>query len=277
MSSFNMSKTSRCSQRKGEDGSLISRQLAELGQRMNHLELCLADLTGEGTKRVLDRMHELEEATRNQCNDLLHIMDVTGRGIDDKIRKAELLVMEADAKCTNIEMVIRRRGDRERKDTTDLLRELKGAISAVDQQATDSFLRLGDKIAEAERHISALDTAVKEVHLLCERAEDAAAQAQDAASTACRRQSDEWVSSKELKRRAVQRARGLRSANCDPGQVAWCIHLAQEAASRSPSRCRSSSADRGVSRDRSWSASRPARPRGPPAPATYLALESMDA
>ena len=67
-----MSRASKCGRRRGDDGSFVARQITALGQRMDYLELRLADLTGEGTKRVLDRMHELEEVTRRQCNDLLH-------------------------------------------------------------------------------------------------------------------------------------------------------------------------------------------------------------
>ena len=92
-----------------------------------------------------------------------------------------------------MEMALHRRGDRERKETTEVHNELKAAIAAVDQQASAAVIQLDQKVADAERQIAALDTTVKEVLRLCERAEVPAGRAQSAARTACRRQRDEWM------------------------------------------------------------------------------------
>ena len=203
----------------------------------------MEDLTGEGSRRVLERMHELEMVTRAQCNSLLRILHDKSASIDEKYKSCEILVIEAEAKCSNMEMALHRRGDRERKETTDVHNEPRAAISAIDQQASLAVVELDKKVECATNQILALDATVNEVHGLCERAEVAAARAQEYACIVRHRQQDDWMTSAELKEVAIARARSLQSPDGQPIQLARCIRLAQKAASRSPRRQRAFSPD----------------------------------
>ena len=68
----------------------IGRQLNDITARLDHLERMLQDLTPGGSKRVLDRMHELEQVTRQQCIDLLRILETNGNEVMQTFRRAEL-------------------------------------------------------------------------------------------------------------------------------------------------------------------------------------------
>ena len=117
----------------GVEAPPLVKQLKAVTERLDHLELMMQDLTREGSSRVLDRMHELEAVTRGQCNSLLEILTQKGDTIDKKYKDCELLVLEAEHKCTNMELYLHRRGDRERQETTELHKELHAAIGAIEQ------------------------------------------------------------------------------------------------------------------------------------------------
>ena len=72
---------------KAED-SFIGKKLQNITDRLDHLERKMQDLTKEGSIRVLDRMHELEQVTRDQCNDLLRIMYDKSRDVAERSRSA---------------------------------------------------------------------------------------------------------------------------------------------------------------------------------------------
>lgn len=228
----------------GAEPPFLVRQLHGLSERMDHLERRMEDLTADGSQRVLDRMHELEDVTRRQCNSLLGILNEKGESIDKKYKDCELLVVEAEAKCTNMELYLHRRGDKERQETTEVHKELHAVISAIDQQACSAVAELESKIQRTTDQINNLNVTVAEVHGFCERAEAAAAQAQVSVEAASRRQLASWMTSAELKEAVITRARSLQPGDQQQGQLAWCIHMAQEAASRSPGRQRGRSSSR---------------------------------
>ena len=159
---------------KAEDSG-IGKKFQNITERLDHLEKKMLDLTNEGSTRVLDRMHELEEVTRKQCNSLLRILNEKGDSIGKKYKDCELLVVEAEAKCTNMELYLHRRGDKERQETTEVHNELRAAITAIDQQACTAVAELENKLQCTTEQISSLDATVSEVQGLCERAEAAAA------------------------------------------------------------------------------------------------------
>ena len=214
-------------------GPTLGQQLTEITLRMDHLERFMMDLTPEGSTRVIDRMHELEHTTRKQCNDLLTIMRVKGDDMNKTFLRAELLVIEAEAKCENLEHILRRRGEKERQETTAVLNELRNAIETIDLRASSTVQELEAKLQQAGSQILSMQKKVFDVTLLCDKAEAAAAQAQMAADRACSRQLAEWSSPQELKAQVVARARSVQPGGAEVG---WLVSLAQEAAARSPRR-----------------------------------------
>ena len=224
--------------------SSLGQQLSGITARLDELERRMLDLAPESSKRVLDRMHELESVTRTQCNDLLRILYEKGHLIDKTYKNCELLVEEAEAKCSNMELYLHRRGGIERQETTGVHNELRAAITAIDQQACTAVAELENKLQRTTEQISSLDATVSEVQGLCERAEAAAAQAQMFAEESRKQQPADWMTSTELKEAVITRARSLQPGARQQGQFAWCIHMAQEAASRSPSRQRARSSSR---------------------------------
>ena len=246
--------------KKAED-SFLGKKLQNITERLDYLEKKMLDLTPDGSTRVLDRMHELESVTRTQCNDLLRILHEKGDLIDKTYKNCELLVEEAEAKCSNMELYLHRRGDRERQETTAVHNELRAAITAIDQQACTAVAELENKLQRATLQVSSLDAMVSEVQGLCERAEAAAAQAQMSADQACKRQSADWMTATELKEAVITRAQSLQPGGRQQGQIAWCIHMAQEAASRSPSRQRARSSSRESHSMAMWPRGRSSGPR----------------
>ena len=226
----------------------IGRQLNDITARLDHLERTLQDLTPTGSKRVLDRMHELEQVTRQQCIDLLRILEANGNKVMQTFRRAELLVHEAEATCQQLEFNLTRRADKERQETVKVQNELKETIEAIDTRATARVQEVEDKLQQAANQIMEVQTKIVKVTNLCDKTEAVAAAAQqaafhasDRAKIACKRQFAEWASPQELKDKAVQRARSAQPG--DPS-MAWIIHMAQEAASKSPRRAAQRSASR---------------------------------
>ena len=244
--------------------SFLGKKLQNITDRLDHLEKKMLDLTPEGSTRVLDRMHELESVTRTQCNDLLRILHEKGDLIDKTYKSCQLLVEEAEAKCGNMELQLQRRGGRERKETTDVHNELRAYMTVIDQKASTAVAELEDKLQRTKLQVSSLDATVSEVQELCERAEAAAAQAQLSADEARKWQPADWMTATELKEEVITRAQSLQPGGRQQGQIAWCIHMAQEAASRSPSRQRARSSSRESHSMAMWSRGRSSGPR--PAP-----------
>ena len=205
----------------------------------------MEDISHDGSRRVLDRMHELEEVTRKQCNDVLRIHQTRSAEINTKQKSLETIVMRSEAKFTSMQMSLQRRGEKERKETVALINELKKSILAVDQQASSVVADLDRKIEILQFQIASLDVTLKDVSELCERAEAAAACAQESARTVpvpLRGQyedQDRFMTSNDLRKAAVSSARSIRDPSRERGKLAWCIHIAKQAASRSPSRGRS--------------------------------------
>ena len=229
--------------RRGKGGTASSttlgQQLTDLTQRMDHLERAMLDISPEGSARVLDRMHELEEVTRKQCNELLQIMNHKNLQVEQTYLKAESLVTEAEATCMNLEQVLHRRGDRERQETTKVQNELREAIQAIDTQATAAVVELVEVREEVRSNMQQIEDKFREVRAVLDAAEAAAAEARVMADKACQRQFAEWASPQELKDAVCSRARSV-----EPGSqgVAWIINMAQEAAARSPRRAAARSA-----------------------------------
>ena len=228
----------------GETPPLV-RQFHSITERLDHLEARIEDISPDGSRRVLDRMHELEEVTRKQCNHVLRIHQTRSAAIDSKLESLETIVLKSEAKFTNMEMSLQRRGDKERRETAALINELKTAIQAADQQASSVVADLDRKIEVLRCQIASLDVMVKDVSELCEMAEAAAACAQESARTVpvlLRKHYEDrdcFMTSKDLGSAAVSRARSIRDTSRERDKLAWCIHIAKEAASRSPSRGRS--------------------------------------
>ena len=243
------------------EGSFLGKQLKDITERLDHLEKKMLDLTPEGSRRVLDRMHELESVTRTQCNDLLRILHEKGDLIDKTYKRCELLVEEAEAKCCNMEHQLQRRGDRERKETTDVHNELRAYMTVIDQKASTAVAELEDKLQRTTLQVSSLDATVSEVQELCERAEAAAAQAQLSADEARKWQPADWMTATELKEEVITRAQSLQPGVRQQGQIAWCIHMAQHAASLSPRRQRALSSSRASLVGANWSMGSPRESR----------------
>ena len=239
-----------CSKKRGKQASPASetppliRQLHSITERLDYLEAFIEDITPDGSSRVLDRMHELEEVTRKQCNHVLRIHQTQSAAIDTKHKSLESIVMKSEAKFTNMELSLQRRGDKERRETAALINELKTAIQAADQQASSVVADLDRKIEVLRGQIASLDVTVKDVSELCEMAEEAAANAQASARTVSvpsrKPYKDRvcFMTSKDLGSAAVSRARSIRDTSRERDTLERCIHIAQEAASRSPSRGR---------------------------------------
>ena len=222
-----MNKGARQARAAGEPPLLV-RRLNDLTERLDHLENRIEDVTEDGSKRVLDRMHHLEAVTRKQCQKLIQIHDRRSAILDGKFKNCEAIVLKAEAKCASMEASLERRGDRERKETAELLSDLKAAIAVVDQQACSAVVALDRKVEEVKFQLASLDVTVKEVSEFCERAEAAAARAQEFVRDVPSQQTHRWMSSAELKEVAVSRARSLGAGGRSREQLVRCIDLAKE-------------------------------------------------
>ena len=214
----------------------------------------MGDLDPQGSQRVLDRCTEMEGLMREHCNKVFTIMKTNGSEILRTMERADQLVKDAEAKCENLKANLSQRADNERQETRNLLTQLKATIEGVDEQASNRILDLEARFQHFGSQLLTVRTEMANVTLLCERAEAATAGAQAAlaeaktaaanASRASKRQLEEWSTAHELKAQACLRARSVQP---DSGEMRWIVHLAREAASRSPTRLE---ARRSLSRQR---------------------------
>ena len=226
--------------------SSLGQQLSGITARLDELERRMLDLAPESSKRVLDRMHELEAAARNQCNRLLQIMNECGREINHTFNKCELLAARAEVKCGNLEDSLRRRADKERQQTTAVHEELRAAIAAIDAQANGAVEKLETRLQQTSDHIDRVQAMVADVRALCTAAEMAAERAQTLAAAPSRQWLGDGVSSQDFKQVVVTRSRSVQ-----PGgpEMPVIIKLAQDAAGRrSPVRAMARSVDDAVNR-----------------------------
>ena len=232
--------------------SSLGQQLNDITARLDDLERRMLDLAPETSKRVLDRMHELEATTRNQCNKLMQIMNDCGQELNHTFNKCELLAARAEVKCGNLEDSLRRRADKERQETTAVHEELRAAIAAIDEQATGAVQKLETRLQQTSDQIDRVQAMVADVRTLCTAAENAAERAQTLAATASRQQLEDKVSSQDHMRVVVARS---RSAQPGGPEMPVIIKLAQQAAERrSPVRAMARSVDDAVNRARARSA-----------------------
>ena len=232
----------------------IAQQLREIQGRLNYLETRMADLDPQGSQRVLDRCTELEGLMREHCNKVFAIMKSNGTEILKTMERADQLVKVAEGKCESLKANLSQRADIERQETRNLLTQLKTTIEGVDGQASNRILELEARFQLLGSQLLTIETEMANMTSLCERAEAATAGAQAAraeattaaadASRACKRQLAEWSTPNELKAQACLRARSVQP---DSSEMRWIVHLAQEAASLSPTRLQ---ARRSLSRPR---------------------------
>ena len=135
-----MAQRGKGTSRKGD--THIGNQLNDLRARMDHLELQMLDFNGDESERVIDRMHHLEEQTRENCRHLLQIMAKRGALVGEQLETAEIAAQQAERQCKDMECKLRRRGDLERQEASVILRELKEAIVDVDIRASVTVQRL---------------------------------------------------------------------------------------------------------------------------------------
>ena len=218
----------------------IGHQLGQIRGRLNYLETRMADLDPQGSKRVLERCTELEELMREHCNKVFAVMKTNSMEILKTMEKADHLVKQAEEKSDNLKANLSKRADKERQETMNLLNQLKATVEGLDTQASNRILELESKFQQVGSQILQARAEIADLTQLCERgeaavaeAQTAAAKAQKAADIACKRQPQEWSTPNELKAQVCLRSRSVQP---DSGEMKWIVHLAQESASRSPTR-----------------------------------------
>ena len=234
-----------------QEPSNIGNQLGQIRERLNYVERRMADQDPQGSKRVLERCTELEELMREHCNQVFSIMKTNGTEILKNMERAAYLVKQAEEKSDNLKANLSQRADKERQETMLLLNQLKMTVDGLDTQASNRILELESKFQQVGSQILEARKEIADLTQLCERGEAAvaeaqmaAAKAQKAADIACKRQPQEWSTPNELKAQACLRARSVQP---DTSEMKWVVHLAQESASRSPTRLH---ARRSLSRQR---------------------------
>ena len=214
-----------------EDSVYIVRQFKEIIGRLNYLEQTLADLDPQSSGRVLDRMHELEECIRKQGNDFLSIVHQRAADIEKTSRHCQELAEQAELQCSNLESKLARQGDRERQQTTAVHNELRDLVQGIDDRASA-------KMQHTQQQTERMEEMMAEMRLIYEKVEEAASAAQSSSSSSA--DLPPWLTKGILKQAALEWSQ--------QGDMLCAIDLAQEAASRSPSRGRGSS--RGPARGR---------------------------
>jgi hypothetical protein len=202
-------------------GSTLGDQLGSLRERIDDLERQMLDIYGDTSARVLTRMHELEDVTRTQCNEVLACFDQRKAKLQEVVAAAEEQCRRAEHLSGNLEQRLRRRADMERQETTAVLEELRQAISQVDVKTADTLARMLSVEQTVQSTLFDLQVVAEEARAHGESAEEAAARAQALVTTA------NALDNHLLANALLGRARMMRP---DDAELPSIIALAQEVA-----------------------------------------------
>jgi hypothetical protein len=165
-------------------GPTLGDQLGSMRERIDDLERQMLDLHGGTAARVLTRMHELEDVTRTQCNEVLACFDQRKAGLQGVVAAAEEQCRRAEHLSGTLEQRLRRRADMERQETTAVFEELRQAISQIDVKTADALARMLSVEQEVQSTLRDLQAVAEEARVHGESAEQAAATAQVMVNTA---------------------------------------------------------------------------------------------
>ena len=154
--------SARGRRRKEGKGSDVASRLREQDERLDFLELRLADLDPRTSKRTIERVTELEEVTRNNCNHMVEISGVRLGEVREALARAIAISEDLGKLADGIEQRIRRRCDEERKDAVASLSELKSAIDVVDEKVSAALTSMMDTEARCMETVRKADEVLKE-------------------------------------------------------------------------------------------------------------------
>ena len=122
--------------RHGKGGSVnIAQRLKDLEDRVEALDAGLQEVHPEYANRILDRMHELEEVTRQHANSVFRVLTNQKDACQDIVDQCKEIVaqaaVDADAACQRLDAA----ADRHQNDGSALRRELGGLKELIDTQS----------------------------------------------------------------------------------------------------------------------------------------------
>ncbi len=151
--------------------------LGEIKRRLDDLERRVIDIAGgDGSQRVIHKMIELEQSTRDNCNSLLALCDDRKRAFQVEFQKATDTLTRLAESVQQAEARLARKADTERQEMTTFLRDERGrtqelldslatSIADVESRAILSVERLfefkegiGNEIEDLQRRLDALAT-----------------------------------------------------------------------------------------------------------------------
>ena len=119
--------------RHGKGGSVnIAQRLKDLEDRVEALDAGLQEVHPEYANRILDRMHELEEVTRQHANSVFRVLTDQKDACQDIVDQCKEIVgqaaVDADAACQRLDAA----AERHQNDGSALRRELGGLKELID-------------------------------------------------------------------------------------------------------------------------------------------------
>ena len=227
---------------KGEAGAPnIAQRLKNLEDRVESLDVGLQEVHPDYADRILGRMHELEEVTREHSNKVFRVLTNQREACQDIVKECQAIVSQAstdaDAACRRLDEA----ADRHQRDGAALRSELGllkemidaqslqcqtdlGKMERLAQQALDSLDRQAAFHAQTEEQLSRLAQVEHQVETVVSQvSEHLAAPHGGAVSPA--------VDFKTEQQGVIQEARN-RPASCLPGIIAQAQQVAR---SREPS------------------------------------------
>ena len=142
--------------------------LSAITERLNYLELRLADITPESSRVILERMVELEKTTRDNCNHAMRNNILYKDMLDQSLKKAEDLMQKAERLEDTLLKRIQRPHDLERQETTAVLAEMKDAIETADAKCAGIL----EASLLVEARIQGMEVQVQQVLVEAQEAKD---------------------------------------------------------------------------------------------------------